>query len=77
MARKTKPKTRTVTARVVGAVPHDGYSGALWRVRLTAPFLPFYLDGKMNYPHKADADKEAEKWRRRKITITFPTGGER
>jgi hypothetical protein len=71
--RATKAKARTVTARVIGPVPHGGFreGEVLWQVRLIAPHFPFFLDSRVNYRTKADADEQAEKWRRRKVTITF------
>jgi hypothetical protein len=70
MAKKTK--TRTVTARVVGPIPtlatRDGFA---WKLRLAAPYLPFYLDSSQSYLSLERAEADAEKWRKRKITITI------
>lgn len=64
-----KTKKRKTVARMIGAIPHAGLNGVLWKVRLSAPYLPFHIDSNMSYVMKADADREVEKWRRRKITI--------
>lgn len=69
---KTKPKTKTrrVLARVIGPIPAPGYRDVLWRVRLVAPYFPFFLDSSVRYQTLAKADEVAEKWRGRKIFIT-------
>lgn len=63
-------KTRTATARVVGAIPHAGYKGLLWKVRLTVARLPFYLDSTGCYGTLEQAEAEAEKWKRRTIVVS-------
>jgi hypothetical protein len=62
-------KVRKTTAKVIGAVPHSGASSVLWNVRLTAPYLPFYLDSVVSYETKERAEEEAKKWRKRTITL--------
>lgn len=65
-----KTTTRTVTATVVGAIPHAGYNEVLWKVRLKAPYLPFYLDSSHCYRDVEKAKAEAEKWKGRKVVVT-------
>lgn len=65
-------KSKTVAATVVGPIPHHGFGDrVLWKVRLKAPRFPFYIDSSMCYQKKAQADAVAEKWRKRKITISI------
>lgn len=59
-----KTKKRFV-AKVIGAIPVNG----LWRVRLKAPYVPFYLDSSDAFVTRRDAEAEAEKWRKRKVVI--------
>lgn len=69
--KKPTKKTRTVKARVVGAIPDVLGNQCVWRVRMVAPFLPFYLDGQMRFSDKKRADAMAEKWRAKQVTITI------
>ena len=64
-----KKKSRTVTAKVLGAIPRWDIDG--WMVRLTAPYLPFCLDSSLTFPDRESAEAEAEKWRGRTIKITI------
>jgi hypothetical protein len=66
----SKAKTRSVVAKVIGPIPSAAHSGALWKVRLKVPRLPFYLDSSTLYGTLAEAEAEAEKWRRKKIVVT-------
>jgi len=66
-----KPKSRTVTAKVIGAIPHVMYNGVGWKVRMAAPYLPFYLDSSTAFTEKATADAFAEKLKMKKVQITI------
>ncbi len=72
---KAKKTTRLTFAGVVGAVPEAYGPNALWKVRLVAPFFPFFLDSRMKYLTKKEADGVADMWRKRKVTIEFSKAG--
>ena len=68
--RKEKAKSRTVTVRVVGAIPKPLGARAVWVVRMSAPYLPFYLDSSSSWATKDQADAVAERWKRKTVQIT-------
>lgn len=61
-------KKQTVSKVLV--IPVSGELNLYWKVRLIAPRFPFYIDSQVGYVDKADADKQAEKWKGRKISVT-------
>lgn len=74
MAKRLKKQVkRTTTARVIGAVPFSTAYGSRvsWKVRMVATHFPFYIDANCGFADKKRADAEAEKWRKRKVTITI------
>ena len=71
---KTK-NTRTVVVKMIGVVPvtcydgYVGYDGLAWKVRAKAPRFPFFIDSDCQFANKADAEKFASNWSKRKIEI--------
>ena len=66
-----KKTTRRAIVKVIGPVPFQDGVILYWKVRLVAPYLPFYLDSQMRFSSLSRADEFAKRWKRRKIVLAI------